>query len=98
MLELHNLGSENSGKIFSFVWPNRALVRDNVSIFVAKTVQWLHAEKFKNAVQCFLLSIKKIFKLRDLDLLFWKEFEHALKLSRIKTAIDISKSSRFDRR
>jgi hypothetical protein len=40
----------------------------------------------------------KIFELYDRHLLAWKEFEDALELSSIKSALDISKTARFSRR
>src|SRR5438477_5389822 len=97
LLELRDLNGKNRRKIFSFLRRHRALVRDNISIFVANTAQWFHAKKFENSVQRFLLAIAKIFELHDSDLFSRKKLEDAFELFGIKTAIDIGKAPRFDR-
>src|SRR6266851_406240 len=97
LLELRDLNGKNRQKIFSFLRRHRALVRDNISIFVANTAQRFHAKKFENSVQRFLLAISKIFELHDSDLFSRKKLEDAFELFGIKTAIDIGKAPRFDR-
>src|SRR5207253_11371135 len=80
-----------------FLRRHRALVRDNISIFVANSAQRFHAKKFENSIQRFLLAIAKIFELHDSDLFSRKKLEDAFELFGIKTAIDIAKAPRFDR-
>src|SRR6266699_2786677 len=97
LLELRDLGGENGGEIFSFLRRHRSLVRDNISIFVANSAQGVHAKKFENSVQRFLLAISKIFELHDSDLFSRKKLEDVFELFGIKTPIDIGKAPRFDR-
>src|ERR1043166_8666431 len=75
-----------------------ALIRHNVSVFASQRSRWFAAKKGKDRHQRFDLFAGEVLELHDLQLLARKEFEQTGKLTSIKSPIDVSKTSRFNRR
>src|SRR4029453_6152119 len=74
---------------------HRPLVWHDVSVFTAHRTKRSATEKRKDGSQCFALLVPELLELDRFDLLPRKEFEQARELLSVKSAIDISKASRF---